>query len=263
MNIRLAIFLLGMGLFYVQPAFSNGCSERQTQCDNNLKSRVETCKAEYTGQGLGACKKAAVHEWTICWKQSEFYCESGGSVSYVGGDAMPCPKGMKRNHLGVCAAYFKKTELPPGKDGCPAGEERGDDDRCVPSVQIKGVPLADGFVVACPEGMKPSPVDGGCVMNDVGVIVDQENETGRDCPNGMQPGPNGDCVPVADDLTPKQLLNNTLTTLLKRAAAGRSELPTELAQDLNPQLFLTENVEVLYDSVSEQLNAEKVEVEPK
>ena len=267
MKIKPLVFLFGIGfiLFSAQPAFSDACSDAQDRCDEKLKTKLVACENDYDSgsNGLKNCKKYAVKNWTQCHDElDQNVCKdtsSGGNGA--GYNTKPCPAGTQRSPLGICMAYFKQKELPPGKDGCPPGEERGNDDRCVPSIKIKVVPFADGYLVACPNGMKPSPIDGGCVPNDVGPVEAEvtPGRGGRECPEGMEPGPQGGpCVPV---IKPGAMMDKTLVTILKRAAAGKEGLPTERPQDLNERLMTTHEVERVIDSVTEGLEAERVEAE--
>ncbi len=118
--------------------------------------------------------------------------QAGGSAGYRVGS---CPNGTSPNPLGVCEAVFKVPGTRPGVGGCPPGQAPGPDDRCVPNLlKVKVAPVADGYIVACPDGMKPSPIDGGCVLSDVGPV--EEELQPRHCPPGQEPSPDdGRCIP--------------------------------------------------------------------
>ena len=128
--------------------------------------------------------------------------DSGGSGG-AGRREEPCPPGTEPSPLGLCTRTLRPDgplveTLAPG-DRCPPGMTPGPDDRCRPMLATIGVRRlddGDGYWVICPQGTRPSPVDGGCVLDErAGAGDPPPSERGWQCPPGTVPGPDAGCVP--------------------------------------------------------------------
>ena len=116
----------------------------------------------------------------------------------------PCPPGTDPNPLGQCVRIFKDSGSGTvGADGCPPGSVRGPRDNCVPKLRIAAfVPSGGDWYLYCPKGTKPSPIDGGCVVDPGNGGSHDPDVTGRDCPPGTAPGADDRCAPVLPSIDP-------------------------------------------------------------
>ncbi|MGR9072678.1 MAG: hypothetical protein ACU833_06390 [Gammaproteobacteria bacterium] len=255
----------------------NTCTRSQQKCDDTLKENSAQCKAEYPpGSGRDACMKTKVASWKYCHENADNNCGGEQDTCDNNFDACvakckkdnpgsggpgyrlePCPEGTTPGPLGVCQAFFKpRKEPPPGIGGCPPGEEPGPTGRCVPQIKIIVAPIADGYIVPCPKGMKPSPIDGHCVMNDVGSTETEgtPGRGGRECPPGTAPDPRGGpCIPKIRKLKTDISTEELLTTLVGAPSSAKRSLSKEDITDLNEQfVFTTDPVKTL-NSIEKQL----------
>ncbi len=259
----------------------NGSSSAYQQCDDNWEKHTENCAASYDkgSKGYKNCIASSNISWDDCTRTArrnqdntddkcgEAYdacysnCWKTGGRSAGSGSAQlrvnQCPDGSVPNELGLCQVRFRLSSENPGEDGCEPGHVRGKDDRCVPNVTVSYVPLPDGYLVACPKGMKPSPIDGGCVMGDVGPVeVEPMDGFGRNCPPGTRPSPNdGLCVPIL----PRYATDDALQWLMRSVAIAASRAPipypTEPAT-LDGQLLETSDIATAMEVTGAQMKGD-------
>lgn len=134
-----------------------------------------------------------------CVEQSrECQADSEDSGDEAGMRLEPCPPGTEPSPLGICTVRLRSNprHVPIDQEDCPPGLVRGPDDRCVPKLRVVGVVKSFGeWWLVCPEGTEPSPVDGACVP-DLAPEGEWTPDPDALCPSGMEPGPEGGCVPT-------------------------------------------------------------------
>lgn len=209
--------------------------KKREQCLKDQSENFEQCKEE-ADDHYPQCLTNARQEWRHrsgnCnqgYQECQKACdERHGSGSGSGSRRIePCPPGTSPNPLGVCTAVLRAPKpLPPGQGGCPPGTAPGADDACYPTLRLPVIPVRDGYLVMCPKGTKPSPIDGGCVADDVGPVpMAPEPGMGPMCPPGTVPGPDdGSCVPQRPRVNP-------LNTLGAMGLGDDPELPQELLRE--------------------------------
>jgi len=249
-------------------------AHRQDICDKDLRRHLGNCNYD-DEEAQRRCKQYAVDQWTNCQKYDDQnsdkdiqQCEDAydscvkqckkdyGGSSQAGYRTEDCPPGTRPNPLGTCGAVFgSPTPLAPGVGGCPPGQEPGHDGGCRPKLNIKVVPLADGYLVACPKGMRPSPVDGGCIFDGGGMGGADPND--ERCPPGTAPGPDdGPCVPKVRAFTPTESLNDLLRSIAATSVLTRRSPPLEFLQEIDPQVVRTTDPVRTLDGIAEQLGME-------
>lgn len=100
-----------------------------------------------------------------------------------------CPPGTTTNgnDIGICFAIWEGGDPQPG---C----EPTEDDNCRPRITLEMVPRASETFVFCPAPMMPMPGGTGC-RPAIDPEADVSAEGARQCPSGMEPGPDDRCVP--------------------------------------------------------------------
>ncbi len=183
------------------------------------------------------CRQDCDEQYKICLKNNTGSGDNGGDGSPDMRDpSKPCTPGTRPNALGICVKLFQSFGIPSQtQDGCPPGEERGHDDRCKPKISVLGaVPTRDGWTVICPAGTKPSPIDGGCVIDvDPTTAGGGDDSTGPmpKCPDGSEPGADDGCFPIIKDLLKGKKKALWAVDALK--ALGSSRLDPIVGRELN------------------------------
>jgi hypothetical protein len=208
-------------------------SKKREQCLKEQAENLEKCTGE-AHDDYPQCLTNARQEWRHrsgnCqqgYQECQKACDERHGSSSGGRRTDPCPPGTSPNPLGVCSAVLRAPKpLPPGVGGCPPGTAPGADDRCYPTLRIPVIPVRDGYLVMCPKGTKPSPIDGGCVVDDVGPVpLEPEPGRGPMCPPGTSPGPDdGSCVPARPRVDP-------LNTIGAMRLAEEPDLPPEMLRE--------------------------------
>ena len=203
----------------------------QSQYDDIRHDSPQSVQDDYD-----SCEEKCREQINICLKNEEGNGDnSGGDSSDLRQPGKPCPPGTRPNTLGICVKLFQSFGITSqSNDGCPPGEERGADDRCVPKISVVGaVPTSDGWTVICPEGTKPSPVDGGCVID-----LDPTTSGGDDdfgplpkCPDGSDPGADDGCFPIIKGLLKGKKKAAWAMDLLQ--ALGSNRLDPAMGNQLN------------------------------
>ena len=155
-----------------------------------------------------------------------------------------CPPGTKPNPLGICEGILQLTENTPiSIEGCPPGTVRGERDDCVPHVKIKMIPRSDGWIIICPEGTRPSPVDGGCILTGDNNHSDADEEhRWPQCPPGTIRNPDdGQCIPQMTGVS----------HMMEMEAA-----PEQCQLGGRQQCFITDNPEAALQRSAESMGAE-------
>lgn len=261
---QLSIGLL-LGFIFSAAVQANECGVAQDRCDDSLRHRLTVCSGDYSDPDAQArCKRAAVHEWGICWQQADFACDEEGPPDGTYLTEEDCGIGRPRNLLGLCGIYFDVPELAPGIGGCPPGQEPGDDDRCVPSFQVKTVPHQDGYYIACPRGMRPSLVGGDCEFDETGTTPDGSagDNDGVACPPGSEYdlGDN-DCHLYLGGPSIDQSLDLILHTLQRVKHYERETLPVESLNELNERIMFSHAIEAVVEGVSTRLGVGPTDID--
>lgn len=176
------------------------CEQAEGAQHEDKQNRIDQDCVDYGGDPRavgGNCRKECENDRNSCIREArESLRESGGGGA--GRRSEPCPSGTRPNPLGQCVAVIRADQITSASlDDCPPGSARGPRDECVPKVRIIGViRSADGWYIYCPKGTRPSPIDGGCVLDPgPGGADGPVDVTGRDCPPGTVPGPDDACIP--------------------------------------------------------------------
>lgn len=226
------------------------CAEDMNTCFDGIDTDpwVDCQEAGHSGTDLVNCVGQAQAQVSVECANYLGECNdrcdenTGGGAGYRV-DTESCPDGTTRSPLGACTPVLGEspTDSDPD-DGCPAGYIRGEDDRCVPEIDV--VPSAafevDGnWWVTCPDGTIPGPAD-ACVVDTREWPTDTEA-----CPPGFVTGPDGDCVPNLNTALGRELLAMVTQALdgqglLDEASVQMLEswgaLPTEDVQSTVDQL---------------------------
>ncbi len=172
--------------------------EGSTHETNQYNIDVDCIRYDDDSTSFGReCRDSCVAERKSCVEAAKSRFGDGGGA---GMRIHPCPRGTTPNPLGQCILTVITQESPDtDSDPCPAGFVRGPRDACVPKIRVIGLlRTGEDWYIVCPEGMRPSPDDGGCIV-DTGTSGDGGSGVlyGRDCPPGSIPGARDDCVLVS------------------------------------------------------------------
>ncbi|AXS41498.1 hypothetical protein D1F64_17640 [Breoghania sp. L-A4] len=265
---------------------NHATSERS--CKADLSRRTSDCSEYKKGTaGYRSCMASANSQFANCTvssdrrfdkdkvgcEKSNNACEAacrkssgnGNRTGEAGYRLEPCPDGSQPGPSGLCGVTFTLKPQRPGEGGCPPGQIPGKDDRCVPDIKILLVPVPDGYLIACPNGMRPSPIDGGCVAGDIGPVTPEvePGRGGRVCPPGQEPGEDdGICVPKGIRYGTDASLARLLGSIGHMVAVTRRQLPYEPTL-LDDQFLRTDDIDSALARTAEALEADRVHTEPR
>ncbi|NOZ10488.1 MAG: hypothetical protein GXP09_05570 [Gammaproteobacteria bacterium] len=178
-------------------AISNAVHTQRLNAIETKYPDVDYSQSNY--QHDQTCRQDCQENYTQCRKERKQGSDSGGTGSSAGYQTKPCPPGSQANPLGVCVTLLAPRGNSAGtvrSEGCPPGAVHGPTDECVPKIRVVGVFHEGGqWYINCPSGTRPSPIDGGCVI-DLSKAGNGGLPGVRPCPAGTTPGPDDACVPI-------------------------------------------------------------------